>query len=107
PDLRDKAVELSKNVWMIDEFLAQEMAYGKIQQSAFTESAKTVHLHTHCFQKALKVADATQKILGFPKNYTVKLIPSGCCGMAGSFGYEKEHFDISIAIGNMTLIPAL
>lgn len=49
----------------------------------------------------------TQKMLSLPKNFSVETIPSGCCGMAGSFGYEEEHYDISMQIGEMVLFPAV
>ena len=49
----------------------------------------------------------SRKILSLPKNYKTEMIPSGCCGMAGSFGYEKEHFDISMKIGELVLFPAV
>jgi Fe-S oxidoreductase len=49
----------------------------------------------------------SKKILSLPANYSVELIPSGCCGMAGSFGYEKEHFDLSMQIGELVLFPAV
>ena len=49
----------------------------------------------------------TQKMLSLPKNFSVETIPSGCCGMAGSFGYEAEHYDISMQIGEMVLFPAI
>jgi Fe-S oxidoreductase len=64
-------------------------------------------LHGHCQQKALSSVIASAKVLGMPKNYTVSTIPSGCCGMAGSFGYEKEHYDISMKIGELVLFPAI
>ena len=47
------------------------------------------------------------KLLSFPENYSVETIPSGCCGMAGSFGYEKEHYDLSMKIGELVLFPAV
>ena len=50
---------------------------------------------------------ATVKVLSFPENYSVETIPSGCCGMAGSFGYEEEHYDLSMKIGEMVLFPAV
>ena len=49
----------------------------------------------------------TKKILSLPENYEVQLIPSGCCGMAGSFGYEKEHYDLSMQIGELVLFPII
>src|SRR5690606_40382738 len=59
------------------------------------------------FPKAFKIEGATRTILEFPENYRVNVIPSGCCGMAGAFGYEKEHFDTSMAVANLVLVPAL
>jgi Fe-S oxidoreductase len=92
---------------MLEEFLAREMEAGRITSGPFTSEAKTVHLHGHCFQKALAGTSASEAALSLPANYTVKTIPSGCCGMAGSFGYEKEHFEISNQIGELVLLPAV
>ena len=64
-------------------------------------------MHGHCFQKALSSLVPLKKILSMPKNYNVLNIPSGCCGMAGSFGYEKEHYDISMKIGELVLFPTI
>jgi Fe-S oxidoreductase len=50
---------------------------------------------------------ATSTVLSFPQNYKVETIPSGCCGMAGSFGYEAEHYDVSMQIGELVLFPAV
>jgi Fe-S oxidoreductase len=55
----------------------------------------------------LRKTNSTVKVLSFPANYKVETIPSGCCGMAGSFGYEKEHYDISMKIGELVLFPAV
>ena len=64
-------------------------------------------MYGHCFQKALSSLVPLKKILMLPKNYTVLNIPSGCCGMAGSFGYEKEHYDVSMKIGELVLFPTI
>ena len=64
-------------------------------------------MHGHCYQKALSSVAPTVKLLSLPANYSVETIPSGCCGMAGSFGYEKEHYDISLKIGELVLFPAV
>jgi Fe-S oxidoreductase len=66
-----------------------------------------VLVHGHCHQKALASLKPTLAILGLPERYEVELIPSGCCGMAGSFGYEAEHFDVSMQIGELVLFPAV
>ena len=105
--LQKDAEKLSKNVLMIDEFLAKEMEKGAIRQKQFTEEKRHIKLHGHCHQKALASTKPTLDILGFPKNYTVEEIPSGCCGMAGAFGYEKEHYDLSMKVGEMILFPAV
>lgn len=106
-DLRSKAESLASNTFLIEEFLAFEMDNGKIDSSLFTNKKKTVRLHGHCHQKALSTLVAPKKILSLPKNYKVLNIPSGCCGMAGSFGYEKEHYDISMKMGELVLFPSI
>ncbi|WP_143306105.1 FAD-binding and (Fe-S)-binding domain-containing protein [Chitinophaga vietnamensis] len=105
--LRTDARQLAKNVFLIDEFLANEIDKGAITAAAFTTEKQYIKLHGHCQQKALSSALHSKKILSLPQNYTVELIPSGCCGMAGSFGYEKEHYDISMQIGELVLFPAV
>ena len=102
-----KAKALSKNVFYIDEFIAREFAAGKIDASLFSTATKKIKLHGHCQQKALSALSDTASILSIPKNYSVEIIPSGCCGMAGSFGYEKEHYDLSMQIGELVLFPAV
>ncbi len=105
--LRKDARALGKNALMIDEFLMQEIEAGKITKDQFTDRAESIKLHGHCQQKAVVGTKATNALLEFPTNYTVDEIPSGCCGMAGSFGYEKEHYDISMAVGELVLFPAV
>jgi Fe-S oxidoreductase len=66
-----------------------------------------VKLHGHCQQKAVGSLVPTKRVLSLPANYEVQLIPSGCCGMAGSFGYEAEHYKVSMKIGELVLFPAV
>jgi FAD/FMN-containing dehydrogenase/Fe-S oxidoreductase len=106
-DNLEKAKQLSKNVFLIDEFIANEINKGNISKELFTKEKKEIKLHGHCQQKALSSVAPTVKILSFPENYSVQTIPSGCCGMAGSFGYEKEHYDLSMQIGEMVLFPTI
>lgn len=103
----EQAKSLAKNSFYIDEFLAREIEAGRISKSSFTAQEAKVILHGHCQQKAVGSLAATQKLLSFPENYSVESIPSGCCGMAGSFGYEKEHYDVSMKIGELVLFPAV
>ncbi|MFN0048147.1 MAG: (Fe-S)-binding protein, partial [Cytophagales bacterium] len=106
-DLQADANKLAKNCFLIDEFLAKELDKGNIRKEQFTKAEKKIKLHGHCHQKALSSVTPTKKLLEFPENYKVEMIPSGCCGMAGSFGYEKEHYDISMQVGELVLFPAV
>ena len=105
--LVEKAKKLAGGVLLLDEFLARAAAAGHIGPDAFTADARRVLVHGHCHQKALSGMDPTVAILSLPRNYVVEVIPSGCCGMAGSFGYEREHFEISMKIGELVLFPAV
>jgi FAD/FMN-containing dehydrogenase/Fe-S oxidoreductase len=112
PDLADDellehARTLAKNVFLVDEFLAAESLKGAISHEQFTKEKRVITLHGHCQQKALSSLSPTVTALSLPANYTVQTIPSGCCGMAGSFGYEKEHYDLSQQIGELVLFPAV
>ena len=105
--LHAEAEKLSKNVFMIDEFISREIDRGHITHEQFTKETRLVKFHGHCQQKALISTSAMKRVLSLPVNYTVEEINSGCCGMAGSFGYEAEHYDISMKIGEMVLFPTV
>jgi Fe-S oxidoreductase len=98
---------LAGNVFTIDEFIASETEKGHISRERFTKEKRNILLHGHCQQKALSSVNASVKMMSLPENYSVQTIPSGCCGMAGSFGYEKEHYDLSMKIGELVLFPAV
>jgi Fe-S oxidoreductase len=106
-DLFDAAKTLSQNAFTIEEFIAKEIDKGNITASQFKTDERNIKLHGHCQQKALSSVAPTVKILSLPENYSVETILSGCCGMAGSFGYEKEHYDISMKIGELVLFPTI
>ncbi len=103
----EAAKKLAANVFTIEEFLASAIDKGEIDRSKFTKEKKLIQLHGHCQQKALSSVNASVKILSIPENYAVQTIPSGCCGMAGSFGYEKEHYDLSMKVAELVLLPAV
>lgn len=103
--LHEASRELAKHVYMIDEFIALEIEKGNIHKEQFTTEHKEIKLHGHCQQKSVGSLDYTVKVLSFPANYTVETIPSGCCGMAGSFGYEKEHYALSVQVSELVLMP--
>ncbi len=106
-NLLDAARALAQNSFLIDDFLGREIEHGHIRASQFTSEKRDVLLHGHCQQKALSSVAGSVKALSLPENYRVSTIPSGCCGMAGSFGYEKEHYALSQQIGEMVLLPAI
>jgi FAD/FMN-containing dehydrogenase/Fe-S oxidoreductase len=105
--LADTARELAKRSLLIEEFIVKEAGRGRIRREAFTQELRQIRLHGHCHQKSLASLSATVKALELPLNYKVKLIPSGCCGMAGSFGYEEEHYDLSMQVAELVLMPAV
>jgi len=107
PHLVEASQKIAKNALMIDEFLAREVECGKITKDQFTKEPLDILLHGHCQQKSIASTNQAKKILSLPENYQVNEIPSGCCGMAGSFGYEKEHYDLSMKIGELVLFPTI
>ena len=106
-EYKDEAKELAKNCMLFDEFMMREVEAGRIRREQFSDMEAEIWLHGHCHQKALVGVEKTAALLALPEKATVHVIPSGCCGMAGSFGYEKAHYRTSLAIGEMILFPAV
>jgi FAD/FMN-containing dehydrogenase/Fe-S oxidoreductase len=104
-DLKESAMRIAANSFMVDEFIVREYRAGRIDRNLFVGEKSTILLHGHCQQKAIASTASTIEMLSIPANYSVKEIPSGCCGMAGSFGYEKEHFELSNQVGELVLFP--
>jgi FAD/FMN-containing dehydrogenase/Fe-S oxidoreductase len=107
PQLKDAARALAGRSLMFEEFIAREMDAGRIGPDAFTDQARTVRVHVHCHQKALSSSDLVVRALALPRNYKVSAIPSGCCGMAGAFGYQKDHYRVSMKVAEQVLLPAV
>jgi FAD/FMN-containing dehydrogenase/Fe-S oxidoreductase len=112
PDLaedRNKkaAISLSKSALLFEEFISIEIEKGNITSEMFDSVNRAIKLHGHCQQKAVATTIPTKTMLSLPCNHTVVEIPSGCCGMAGSFGYEKEHYNLSMKVGELVLFPAV
>jgi FAD/FMN-containing dehydrogenase/Fe-S oxidoreductase len=112
PDLlrgewKEKAKSLAEYCLLMEEFIVREFEAGRIKRTAFSSEKKEIRLHGHCHQKALGKLVHSKKALSIPENFSVMLIPSGCCGMAGSFGYEAEHYELSMKIGELVLFPAV
>tara|TARA_R110002049_G_scaffold47596_3_gene137342 strand:+ start:89404 stop:92316 length:2913 start_codon:yes stop_codon:yes gene_type:complete len=106
-DDTDATNAIALNAFLIEEFLAIEIQKGEITAASFTKEARQVKIHNHCHQKALSNQKVTFDVLNLPENYSVTIIASGCCGMAGSFGYEKEHYEVSMQVGELKLFPAI
>ena len=106
-DDKEAAKRIAKNTFTIEEFLARESKKGVLRPEHFTKQSKQVKIHGHCHQKALSNLTMTFKILNIPVNYRVSILNTGCCGMAGFFGYEQEHYKVSMQIGEDTLFPKL
>ncbi len=104
---QEKAQLVAQHSFLLDEFLGNLVDQKQVQSSDFSTEPKLIKLHGHCHQKALSSLVPTKKFLSLPKHYEVQLIPSGCCGMAGSFGYEAEHYEISMQIGELVLFPVV
>jgi len=103
----DSAKEISKNSFLVEEFLTSEIKLGNITADQFTSEVKSIKIHNHCHQKSLSNQKITFDLLNLPKNYKPTIITSGCCGMAGSFGYEKKHYEVSMQIGELKLFPSV
>ena len=106
-EMRGEAKKLAADCLLFDEFLMREVRAGNIGRDAFRETDADIWLHGHCHQKSLIGVGASAEMLRLIPGARVHVIPSGCCGMAGSFGYEKEHYKTSMAIGEMVLFPTV
>jgi FAD/FMN-containing dehydrogenase/Fe-S oxidoreductase len=105
--LKEQAAQLAQNAFTIEEFLCELANSNAVDPSIFHDESRHIKIHGHCHQKALSEVQKTAFILSIPAGYHTEIIPSGCCGMAGSFGMEKSHFKVSQAIGELVLFPAI
>ncbi len=105
--LKASAKRIAKFTFTVDEFICNEIECKNIRAEQFTDKKLEIKLHAHCQQKSIASSQTIIKMLSLPSNYNVSEIPSGCCGMAGSFGFEKEHYELSQKIGNLVLFPEI
>ncbi|WP_152287247.1 FAD-binding and (Fe-S)-binding domain-containing protein [Flavicella marina] len=106
-DDKAAAEKIAKNTFTIEEFLKSCIERNILTTEMLTSEEKTIKIHGHCHQKSLSNMEPSFAILNLPSNYKVTILNTGCCGMAGSFGYEKEHYEISMQVGEDTLFPKL
>jgi len=101
------AQQIANHTFTVEEFIKKEIDKGNITSQQFNNDFKDIKIHGHCHQKALSSTEATFTILNLPVNHKVTIINSGCCGMAGSFGYEKEHYSLSMQVGEQSLFTKI
>lgn len=105
--LKEDAKNIAANSFLFEEWFCREIDDKNIKKEQFSKQKQVIRLHGHCHQKAMASLTPTKKALAFPENYEVRIINSGCCGMAGSFGYQKEHYEVSMKVGELVLFPAV
>lgn len=106
-DDQDAAKAIARHTFTIEEFFEREIEKGRIKSEQFTHTEKKIKIHGHCQQKSLSNMKAAFTMLNLPVNFEVSLMNTGCCGMAGSFGYEKEHYELSMTVGEDSLFPKI
>lgn len=104
----DEAKKLADLAFLFEEFLVREQKTGHLNLTLKPIAARTQGLlHGHCHQKAFDALTPVQIVLGWIPELTVSTVESSCCGMAGSFGYEAEHYEASMAMAELSLLPAV
>jgi FAD/FMN-containing dehydrogenase/Fe-S oxidoreductase len=104
---RQEAESVSRQALLFEEFLAREDAAGRLRLSLEQQSARRALLHGHCHQKAFGAMSAVESVLRLVPGLEVETVTSSCCGMAGAFGYEAEHFGVSMQMAELSLLPAV
>jgi Fe-S oxidoreductase len=102
----EAADDIASVTFLLEEYLVRMAEDGRLELD-FDSTPRHVLFHGHCQQKASFGTEATRKMLELIPNCTVEEVESSCCGMAGSFGYEEEHYDLSIKLAEMSLAPAI
>jgi FAD/FMN-containing dehydrogenase/Fe-S oxidoreductase len=104
-DDKASAEKVAANAYTFDEFLFREIGENRVRKDQFSEKYKELKIHGHCHQKSLGNSKTLFEVLNFPVHYKALIMNTGCCGMAGSFGYEKEHYELSMQVGEQSLFP--
>ena len=100
-----ETAKLGMNAFLLEEFLAREHGAGRLDLKLRTLREKKALLHGHCHQKAFAVMPDVERALRLVPDLEVEAIESSCCGMAGSFGYEEAHYDVSMRMAELSLLP--
>jgi len=105
--LGESARSLARHAWLFEEFLAREHAAGRLTLTLGAVPWTRALLHGHCHQKAFDALRPVQQVLSLVPGLEVRTVETSCCGMAGAFGYEAEHFDVSMRMAEQALLPAV
>jgi FAD/FMN-containing dehydrogenase/Fe-S oxidoreductase len=103
----EKTTALAAQAMLLEEFLAREQQAGRLRLNLKPLAARRALVHGHCHQKAFATMDALQQTLALIPQLQVEVIDSGCCGMAGAFGYETSHYELSMKMAELDLLPAV
>lgn len=106
-DKKELAKEIAEKTYLIDAFLASEIRNNNIKSDLFTDESKEIKIHNHCHHKAIGNQKDTFDILNLPTGFKPTILPTGCCGMAGSFGFEKDKYELSINIAELHLASSV
>jgi Fe-S oxidoreductase len=104
--LGEKAKVVASQALLFEEFIAREARAGRFKVE-LTELNQPVLVHGHCHQKAFGAIDPVLEVLRLIPGAKPQLIESSCCGMAGAFGYEAEHYDVSMRMAELSLLPTV
>ena len=106
-ELKQAAKQIAQNAFLFEEWFGKEIDRGNIKTEQFKANDTDVYIHGHCYQKSLSSIKHIKHSLAIVSGFKIEEIPSGCCGMAGAFGYEKEHYEVSMKIGSLVLFPTI
>ena len=103
----EESAALAEHALLLEEFLASRQREGELRLELKPLAARRALVHGHCHQKAFATMDSLKQTLALIPGLETQVIESGCCGMAGAFGYQADHYELSIKMAELDLLPAL
>jgi Fe-S oxidoreductase len=104
--LGEPATIVARQAMLFEEFIARELRAGRFALE-LNPAAAPILVHGHCHQKAFGAMESVLGVLALIPGASPRAIEGSCCGMAGAFGYEAEHYDMSVRMGEVSLLPAV
>ncbi|HET8789726.1 MAG TPA: FAD-linked oxidase C-terminal domain-containing protein, partial [Modicisalibacter sp.] len=101
----EESTRLADNAFLLEEFLVRELDAGRLNLPLQSQNGRSALLHGHCHQKAFDAVGAVERVLALVPDLDVKTIAATCCGMAGAFGYQRENYQVSMDIGELSVLP--